>query len=187
MNEFIDSRKANGGADGDLVQLAECDALAVPDRGATLSPAEAEIFAEFVAFATNHFAVSQTELAKMAGISKTMISKIVSGAKPAGGKTVRTIAEATGVSIDDILSGAGIDLLKQRKLSGMDLAQARARTTAACALATLYGLRYRDASALMDDVGESLSGVVSPQTWFDVARSALERKRSGLSLASKPR
>lgn len=159
--------------------------MAMQRPSATLSPAEAKNLREFTRYAAFHWASNQPELSASTGISQPMISNIISGNKPGGGRTLRALSRATGISSEDILSGAGLAKLKTRGHEQGERRQSEERTRAAEALAKLYDMSFEAVVEIFEELGVVLPSEVSALTWFDVGRSAIERRKSGLALTRR--
>lgn len=155
----------------------------MPGQRDILTAAEANAFADFVAFAAENWAGGQAQLAEMVGVSPGMISLVRSRQKKAGGRTVRGVATATGIPVEEILSGVGIAKLKARLESGTDRKHAEVRLKAAQALAIVLDVSPGDAMAVLDELGVSIPSTAPASTWFDVGRAAIERKRAGIPLS----
>jgi transcriptional regulator with XRE-family HTH domain len=154
----------------------------VSRQGETLTAEEAKAFAEFVAFAADKWAKSQSELAEKAGVSQGMISIVRSGMKRAGGRTLLGISSATGIPVNEILSGVGLAKLRAGALGSEEQRRAEKRIRACQALAIVFETDFAEFDRLFAEIGLELPTDVPAATWFDVGRAAFERRRAGLAL-----
>lgn len=148
-------------------------------------PDDSRNIREFVAFAATSWAKSETELAERCGLSQAMISSVMAGTRGTGIRSLRALSAATSISTEDISSGVGLLKLRARMSSPTGNANDEGRLRAARALAELFGLPITETMSIFDELGVSLPIEVPASTWFDVGRSALERRAAGRAVTKR--
>ena len=150
---------------------------------ASFSTAEQRNVSAFFAEASVFFG-SQQAAADACGVSQPTVAGIISQKEGFGHKSLVGISRATGIPVDEILSGAGVIRLRARQNPTLDVASELNRLTATRALSILFGVPEEEISSLFTELGTSLPVQVPAETWFDVGRAAIERRRTGHAAVS---
>lgn len=150
----------------------------------TPSNDEKRNISEFFACASSHWG-SQLKLAELTGLRQPTINGVINGTANAGSRSLLALSHITGIPIEEIISGVGVHKLRARAGDpALEQAQLN-RLRAARALAELFERPLADMLALFDELGVALPVEVPATTWFDVGRSALERRAAGLELSRR--
>jgi transcriptional regulator with XRE-family HTH domain len=182
----IAPRKGKPTADYQVFDMPPCKIVTMRRAPLRSTPTNEEKrnVSEFFSCAVAHWG-SQLKLAKATGLRQPTINGIINGTANAGSRSLLALADICGITIEDILSGAGAMKLRSRRGDAAHEASMISRHRAAKALSELFEMSLPEALSIFDELGTFLPVEVPATVWFDVGRSAIERKRAGLEVSRR--